>query len=108
PLPSQVRGPLVVTVWSGCGPAGTGPGRTGTGWDGIGPSDRGRHTSSLRAFRGMALTTLRAGFALIVIGSLVNGLIPCLALVAGRRTTLSLSRPGTVNRPGPFLLSSWP
>ena len=38
----------------------------------------------------------------------MNGLIPVLALVAGLRTTFSLSRPGTTNSPGPFLPSSLP
>src|SRR2546423_14789215 len=63
-------------------------------------------TESFRAFRGSALITLRAGLALMSIGSLVNGLMPCLALVAGLLTRFSLIRPGIVNRPGPFLPSS--
>ena len=33
-------------------------------------------TASLTAFTGRALTIFRAGFALKVVGSLVNGLIP--------------------------------
>src|SRR3954447_12505950 len=60
-------------------------------------------TRSLRALSGTALMTLRAGLALIVIGWPLNGLTPCLALVAGLSTTLSLSRPGTTKIPGPFL-----
>ncbi len=65
-------------------------------------------TRSLSAFRGIALTTLRAGLALIVIGSPVNGLVPFFSLVAGLCTTLSFRRPGMINRPGPFLPSSLP
>jgi hypothetical protein len=49
----------------------------------------------LSAFIGIARTTFRAGLALIVITSPVNGFFPGLAFVAGLRTTLSLSRPGT-------------
>jgi hypothetical protein len=62
-------------------------------------------TISLRAFRGSARTTLRAGLAWIVIGSPVNGFVPGRALVAGLRTTLSFRRPGRTNWPGPFLPS---
>ena len=36
----------------------------------------GIYTASFNALRGRTLITLRAGFALKVIGSLVNGLIP--------------------------------
>src|SRR5262249_59899611 len=62
-------------------------------------------TISFRDFSGSALTTLRAGFALYCIGCLVKGLIPCLALVAGLCTTLSLSKPGTTKTLGPFFPS---
>src|SRR5687768_11622212 len=55
----------------------------------------------------MALTTLRAGLALIVIASLVNGLMPGRALVAGLRMTLSLTRPGMLKTPRPFLPRSF-
>ena len=60
-------------------------------------------TSSLSDFSRMALTALRAGLALMMVGSLVNGLMPGRALVAGLLTILSLSRPGTTKMPGPFL-----
>src|SRR5262249_25504746 len=69
-------------------------------------SDLRDQTRSLSALSGRAFTTFRAGFALIMIGSLVNGLMPGFALVAGLRTTLSLSRPGIWKWPGPFLPSS--
>src|SRR5262249_57232988 len=62
-------------------------------------------TMSLRLLSGCALTTLRAGLALIMVGSLVNGLMPGRALVAGLWTRLSFNRPGTLNVPGPFLPS---
>lgn len=42
-----------------------------------------RQTISLRFFRGRTLTTLRAGLALNVVSSPVNGLMPLRALVAG-------------------------
>ncbi len=41
-------------------------------------------TISFRLLRGWALTTLRAGWALKVVGSLVKGLIPSRAGLAGR------------------------
>src|SRR5205823_14972083 len=56
-------------------------------------------TDSFNDFKGIALTTLRADLALKVIGSLVKGLIPCLALVAGLRTTFSFRSPGMTNSP---------
>src|ERR1700728_3951074 len=58
-------------------------------------------TIDFRFFSGRARTFLLAGFALKVIFSPVNGLMPSRALVAGRFTTLSLSRPGRVNSPLP-------
>src|SRR5581483_9682587 len=70
-----------------------------------GPSDRAYLIISLRTLSGRARTMLRAGLALIVIGSLVNGLMPGRALVAGLWTSFSLIRPGMVNWPGPFLFS---
>ena len=63
---------------------------------------------SFSAFIGIPRTTFRAGLAAIVIGALVNGLIPGLALVAALRTTLSFKSPGTTNCPGPFLPRSLP
>ena len=48
-----------------------------------------------------------AGFAGTFIICLVNGFIFRCALVAGLRTTLILSSPGTTNRPGPFLPRSF-
>jgi hypothetical protein len=41
------------------------------------------YRASFAAFTGRAFSTLRAGFALKVIGSLVNGLMPWRSLVAG-------------------------
>src|ERR1700676_938063 len=58
-------------------------------------------TIDFRFFNGSARTFLLAGFALNVIFSPVKGLMPSRALVAGRFTTFSLSRPGSVNRPLP-------
>ena len=49
-----------------------------------------------------SFTTLRAGFALIVIFSPVKGLTPGRALVAGFFVTVILASPGIVNVP--FLL----
>ena len=45
-------------------------------------------------FNGFIFTTLRAGFALKVVGSPVKGLIPLRALVAGFLTTVILYIPG--------------
>ena len=56
-------------------------------------------TESLAAFTGRARTILRAGFALNIVGSLVNGLIPLRALVAAFFTTTNLAKPGTRNTP---------
>src|SRR5262249_41860459 len=60
---------------------------------------------SLRFFRARARTVLRAGLALNSVFCLVIGWMPSRALVAGLRTVLSLSRPGMVKTPGPFLPS---
>src|SRR6187549_3798021 len=62
------------------------------------------YRASLAAFTGRAFNTLRAGFALKVIGSLVNGLIPCRSFVAGFLMTTNLAKPGRTNRP--FFFSS--
>jgi hypothetical protein len=53
----------------------------------------------LAAFNGRALTIFRAGLALKIVGSLVNGLIPFRAFVAGFFTTTSFAKPGTTNAP---------
>src|SRR3954462_6196328 len=58
---------------------------------------------SFRPLSGRTLMTLRAGLALKTVSSLVKGLIPLRALVAGLWTTLIFTRPGTANTPGPFL-----
>src|SRR5579884_3910056 len=50
---------------------------------------------------------LRAGFALKTVGSLVNGLIPLRALVAGFLMTTNLAMPGTRKAPA-FFSSLWP
>src|ERR1700730_17155517 len=55
--------------------------------------------ASLAAFTGRALMIFRAGFVLKVIGSLVKGLMPLRALVAGFLTTTNLAKPGTRNAP---------
>src|SRR5437762_10652279 len=49
----------------------------------------------------MTRTFLLAGLALNIIFSLVKGLMPSRAFVAGRLTTFILHRPGKVNRPLP-------
>src|SRR6478672_5933781 len=58
-------------------------------------------TIDLRLLSGSARTLRLAGLALNIIFSPVNGLMPSRALVAGFFTTLSLSSPGSVNRPLP-------
>ncbi len=60
--------------------------------------------ASLIALAGRALTALLAGFAANVVGSLVNGLIPSRAGLAGFLTTTNLANPGRMNMP--FFLSS--
>src|ERR1700721_2846167 len=63
-------------------------------------STDGRHpTASLVAFTGRALMIFRAGFALKTVGSLVNGLMPLRAFVAGFLTTTNLANPGTTKAP---------
>jgi hypothetical protein len=49
----------------------------------------------------------RAGFALKIVGSFVNGLMPSRAFVAGFLMTMNLASPGTMNVPV-FLSSLWP
>src|SRR5690606_6241735 len=56
---------------------------------------------SFSALSGRILTTFRAGLALKTVSSLVKGLMPLRALVAGFLVTLIFIRPGTVKRPGP-------
>ena len=54
---------------------------------------------SFRFFSGESFTFLLAGFALNIIFSPVNGLMPSRAFVAGFFTTFIFNRPGNVNRP---------
>src|SRR6267154_5093662 len=56
-------------------------------------------TASLTAFTGRALMSLRAGLALNTVGSLVNGLMPLRALVAGFFTTTNFAKPGSTKDP---------
>src|SRR5437660_8067781 len=64
-------------------------------------------TISLSDLRGKALTTVRAGLALIIISSPVAGLRPMRGGEALRITFLILSAmPGTVTMPVPFLPNS--
>src|SRR5262249_23996608 len=63
-------------------------------------------SASLIALMGRARTALLAGFAANVIGSLVKGLMPWRALVAGRFTTRHLAKPGSVNTPDFFISRS--
>src|ERR1700733_9222182 len=62
------------------------------------------YTASFAALTGRALTIFRAGLALNVIGSPLNGLVPARALVAGFLITTNLANPGT--RKTPDFLSS--
>ena len=48
-------------------------------------------------FSGRILTPVLAGLALNQVSSLVNGLIPRRALIAGRRTVVTFISPGRVN-----------
>src|SRR5262249_28031334 len=50
---------------------------------------------------GRMRTTFRAGFALMVIGSFVKGLMPGRAFVAGLRFTVMRMSPGTLKTPDP-------
>jgi hypothetical protein len=61
-------------------------------------------TASLAAFTGRALMILRAGFALNIVGSFVNGLMPLRSFVAGFLMTTNLANPGT--KKAPVFLSS--
>src|SRR5271157_1044400 len=56
-------------------------------------------TASLAAFTGRALMIFRAGFALNIVGSFVNGLMPFRAFVAGFLMTTNLADPGTTKAP---------
>ena len=56
-------------------------------------------TASLATFSGEALTDLLAGFAANCIGSLVKGLTPMRASVAGLFTTDIFTKPGMTNSP---------
>src|ERR1700730_18187049 len=59
-------------------------------------------TESLATFSGDALTDLLAGFAANCIGSLVKGLTPMRASVAGLFTTDIFAKPGMTNSPDSF------
>src|SRR6516162_11776970 len=61
-------------------------------------------TASLAAFTGRALMIFRAGFALNIVGSFVNGFMPFRAFVAGFLITTNLANPGT--KKAPVFLSS--
>ena len=56
-------------------------------------------TASLAAFTGRALMIFRAGFALNIVGSFVNGLMPLRSFVAGFLMTTNLANPGTKKAP---------
>src|SRR3990172_1293686 len=62
---------------------------------------------SLSFFSGRIFTTLRAGLALNVVGSPVNGFVPWRSLVAGLCCTTTLQTPWIVNDFGPRLLSAF-
>jgi hypothetical protein len=51
------------------------------------------------ALIGRALTALLAGLAANVVGSLVNGLMPLRAGLAGFFTTMNFAKPGSTNTP---------
>ena len=61
-------------------------------------------TASLAAFTGRALMIFRAGFALNIVGSFVNGLMPLRSCVAAFLMITNLANPGT--RKAPVFLSS--
>src|SRR4051812_144008 len=63
-------------------------------------------TMSLSFFSGRIFTTLRAGLALKVVSSFVNGLMPLRSLVAGLCCTTILQRPGSANVFEPLLLTA--
>ena len=56
------------------------------------------HTASFAALTGRAFTIFRAGLALNTVGSLVKGLMPLRALVAGFLITTNLAKPGKKTR----------
>src|ERR1019366_10544524 len=56
-------------------------------------------TASLAAFTGRALMIFRAGFALNIVGSFVNGLMPLRSFVAGFFITTNFANPGTRKAP---------
>src|SRR5690606_34152499 len=60
---------------------------------------------SFSFFSARTVTLTDAGRALIVIGSLVNGLMPCLAFRAGTLRVVIFSRPGNTNSPQPRLFT---
>ena len=60
------------------------------------------YTASFAALTGRALTIFRAGLALNIIGSPLNGLVPARALVAGFLITTNLANPGTRKTPDFF------
>ena len=68
------------------------------------PCFRRYDTASLAAFTGRALMIFRAGFALNIVGSFVNGLMPLRSFVAGFLMTTNLANPGT--KKAPVFLSS--
>jgi hypothetical protein len=55
--------------------------------------------ASLAAFTGRALMIFRAGLALNIVGSFVNGLMPLRSFVAGFLMTTNLANPGTKKAP---------
>ena len=63
------------------------------------PATLSYHTASFAALTGRALTIFRAGLALNIIGSLVKGLVPLRALVAGFLMTTNFAKPGTRKTP---------
>jgi hypothetical protein len=66
---------------------------------GIEVSFAGYDTASLTAFTGRALIIFRAGFALNIVGSFVNGLMPLRSFVAGFLITTNFANPGITKRP---------
>jgi hypothetical protein len=67
-------------------------------------SEEFAQTASLTALTGRALMSFRAGLALNIVGSFVNGLMPLRALVAGFLTTTNFAKPGSTK--APLFLSS--
>ena len=59
---------------------------------------------SLSFFSGRTRTAVEAGFALNITSSLVKGLMPLRAFVAGLRTVLIFNKPGRTKMPTPFFL----